>query len=716
MDELEKINVEETAHDVITVEEIVHDVINVVPHDGKPITKMAISPKSKYIVTYSQEDKSFVGWSQKQEGNSSPDNIDNNLPIYDKHASPEYYFQSYMDFKASDEMIIILNKDLFELSIIPYWKVLIGIYTFQYWKLLLDVNEKEINTEEIKLNFSKNLTVININGTLYIYSNKMKKMNVPIGDIDDNSVQDFGIVDDYIITTSNGNINIHSWRQNLKKSIDLNSLLESKEDSDIDFTHIEFMDNKVFLYLYRNKQWITKEYDWKYFKTLLLEDLDINSSNLKGVINNKNIFCNIEKQFIAQKLTHGFNENQFIENYIIPSLKTCEIFQKIEEQNEYNLRLKSNDKIEKEIILETVLSSNETKEIVISSYNTKLKFEEWEHKKVNNNILIFIKIQKKEKNESFEIEEKGLFEMLEEIKRFIWSPKKWILNIWNLFDLGAYLLPTITSIIWLRAPEINVTSLASISCLLLDIKFLLFFRAFETFGIYFAIIIGVGRRIFSFLFILFLIIISFAHAFFILLEPKLDEFSENNPGDLNDSNNPWVLTTKYHQISEDGKINPNAVLVQEPDEYTNLFSNYANSLLAVYLFLIGDKNSLDAWQPKDNTVMIVLMVIFTLVIVVFLMNLFIGLLNMAIEKDNDRAFYLAQKAEILKDIELFYLLPHQRRRTDWFPDIIYYYADVGEIHKAKKKLMDEEALNEALNKSDLSEIIEEKFSKLLSQV
>lgn len=30
------------------------------------------------------------------------------------------------------------------------------------------------------------------------------------------------------------------------------------------------------------------------------------------------------------------------------------------------------------------------------------------------------------------------------------------------------------------------------------------------------------------------------------------------------------------------------------------------------------------------------------------MNLFIGLLNMAIEKDNDRAFYLAQKAEVSK--------------------------------------------------------------------
>src|ERR1044071_506923 len=154
-----------------------------------------------------------------------------------------------------------------------------------------------------------------------------------------------------------------------------------------------------------------------------------------------------------------------------------------------------------------------------------------------------------------------------------------------MIDLGAYLLPTITSIYWIRT-DIKDSSLISISCLLLDIKFLLFFRAFETFGIYFAIIIGVGRRIFSFLFILLLIIISFAHAFLTLLEPQ-SKFSENDQGDLKDPNNPWVLATKYHQTSEDGTINPNAVLVQEPDEYTNLFSNYANALFAMYLFLIG---------------------------------------------------------------------------------------------------------------------------------
>ncbi|GET58057.1 hypothetical protein GLOIN_2v1781805 [Rhizophagus irregularis DAOM 181602=DAOM 197198] len=63
------------------------------------------------------------------------------------------------------------------------------------------------------------------------------------------------------------------------------------------------------------------------------------------------------------------------------------------------------------------------------------------------------------------------------------------------------------------------------------------------------------------------------------------------------------------------------------------------------------------------------------------MNLFIGLLNMAIEKDNDRASYLVQKAEVIAEIELFYLLPHQRRWKTWFPEVIYYTV---EVEKARK--------------------------------
>jgi hypothetical protein len=64
------------------------------------------------------------------------------------------------------------------------------------------------------------------------------------------------------------------------------------------------------------------------------------------------------------------------------------------------------------------------------------------------------------------------------------------------------------------------------------------------------------------------------------------------------------------------------------------------------------------------------MAVFSFLIVIYLMNLFIGLLNMAIEQDNDRASYLVQKAEVIAEIELFYLLPHQRRWRIWFPEVM----------------------------------------------
>ncbi|CAG8664146.1 11686_t:CDS:2 [Rhizophagus irregularis] len=58
--------------------------IKEVPHNGKPITKIEISPQSRYIVTYSQEDKSFVGWCGKvskviQKKNSYVEYIKNNI-------------------------------------------------------------------------------------------------------------------------------------------------------------------------------------------------------------------------------------------------------------------------------------------------------------------------------------------------------------------------------------------------------------------------------------------------------------------------------------------------------------------------------------------------------------------------------------------------------------------------------------------------------------
>ncbi|CAB4398805.1 unnamed protein product [Rhizophagus irregularis] len=108
----------------------------------------------------------------------------------------------------------------------------------------------------------------------------------------------------------------------------------------------------------------------------------------------------------------------------------------------------------------------------------------------------------------------------------------------------------------------------------------------------------------------------------------------------------------------------------------------------MYLFLAGDSSALSNWAYIDNPSIAILIVLFSLLVVIYLMNLLIGLLNMEIGEDNNRVSYLIQKAEILAEIELFYLLPHQRRWETWFPEVIHYYADVDKTRIEIKRLIE----------------------------
>src|SRR6266498_3450793 len=108
-------------------------------------------------------------------------------------------------------------------------------------------------------------------------------------------------------------------------------------------------------------------------------------------------------------------------------------------------------------------------------------------------------------------------------------------------DFGAFLIPIITSLFWINGEKI--VFLVSISCLLLEFKFLLFLRAFESFGSYFIIMINVAKKIFSFLIVLLIILLSFAHAFWVLLKPNQNYDLDTPPPTNDDPNNPWSLTT-----------------------------------------------------------------------------------------------------------------------------------------------------------------------------
>ncbi|PKY49985.1 hypothetical protein RhiirA4_529172 [Rhizophagus irregularis] len=121
------------------------------------------------------------------------------------------------------------------------------------------------------------------------------------------------------------------------------------------------------------------------------------------------------------------------------------------------------------------------------------------------------------------------------------------------------------------------------------------------------------------------------------------EKSMNN----DDPNNPWNLAPTYSKVLDDGTTDSNPYIIQQPDENTNMFIDYRTALFAMYLFLTGDSSALSNWSYLKNPPLAILTFSFSLLIVVYLMNLFIGLLNNAIEKDNNRVSYLMQKAEVL---------------------------------------------------------------------
>ncbi|CAJ0857409.1 11092_t:CDS:2 [Entrophospora sp. SA101] len=201
---------------------------------------------------------------------------------------------------------------------------------------------------------------------------------------------------------------------------------------------------------------------------------------------------------------------------------------------------------------------------------------------------------------------------------------------------------------------------------------MLFLRAFAYFGRYFAIILGVARNVFSFLMILFIIILSFSHAFYILLKPIQEDYKFDIPDFIdNDPNNPWNLASKYFTyFKSDKSYNQNSIIVQQPDSNTNMFAHFHSSMLAMYNFLAGNSGAFGSWQLQDDPYLAILFVTFSFVVVIYLMNLFIGLLSNQIEKYNINEAFLAQKAKIIKEIELFYLLPNQRRWREWFPDLL----------------------------------------------
>ncbi|PKY30586.1 hypothetical protein RhiirB3_474883 [Rhizophagus irregularis] len=195
-----------------------------------------------------------------------------------------------------------------------------------------------------------------------------------------------------------------------------------------------------------------------------------------------------------------------------------------------------------------------------------------------------------------------------------------------------------------------------------------------------------------------------------------------------DPNNPWNLSPNYQVFENNTSINPSLFILQKPDENTNMFTTFATSFFATCLLLTGDTSSFSNWTYEENPTLMILMILFAFFMAIYILNVFITLFSEATEDHEDS--FLITRAEYLAKIELFYLLPFQRRSNRLFPEVIYYCANIDEARKKVKEMIDKgewninkiseskkklmEKLNIPLEKNILAEIQEMKnFSQNL---
>ncbi|CAI2168242.1 4418_t:CDS:2 [Funneliformis geosporum] len=264
--------------------------------------------------------------------------------------------------------------------------------------------------------------------------------------------------------------------------------------------------------------------------------------------------------------------------------------------------------------------------------------------------------------------------LLQEIRQMTCGMKNYWTSFFNYVDLASYCLPLATSLTVLMKVEPPIW-LIGFAVLCVWLNGLLKSRAFEATGKFIAIVIVVGKRIKTLLMTLFIIVLGFSNAMYILLREK----------------DPAGLVPKFSGTVTDNLGNSALIeMNQIPDKNTNMWQRFDYSILATYFFLGIGWDSVSGFDPDWS--LYIMMILFSLVTVIMLLNILIGLITEVFSGSLQvgRQAWLRQRAELVAELEILMLSPSHRQYPDWFPHLIYYEAHVDSIKNWKRKLELEE--------------------------
>ncbi|CAG8577314.1 7366_t:CDS:2, partial [Acaulospora colombiana] len=216
-------------------------------------------------------------------------------------------------------------------------------------------------------------------------------------------------------------------------------------------------------------------------------------------------------------------------------------------------------------------------------------------------------------------------------------------SVYNYLDLARSILPMVVAkkfIFDFEAQDQPSDGLRGAAMLFIYVDLILHFRVFRPIGIPIFMILEIFRKVWWIIVIMGVMVFSFAHIFHLLLK----------------------------------------------DENSN-YQQFGLSLVSIYFILIGQYDSVNVEKTNNITITILLMV-FSFFTAILLLNVLIAIMADVVRETETTGIraWLKQKAEVIAEIEMYMMTPAQRKKKDYFPSLIYYYANPDKIKAYKKRM------------------------------
>ncbi|RUS21628.1 hypothetical protein BC937DRAFT_92039 [Endogone sp. FLAS-F59071] len=235
-----------------------------------------------------------------------------------------------------------------------------------------------------------------------------------------------------------------------------------------------------------------------------------------------------------------------------------------------------------------------------------------------------------------------------ELRLLIHMRLNYFLSFYKLLNGAAVVMPWIISLNGIVNNARGPSRFTAFTILILWANFLQQCRIYRTIGLFANVIISVVWSLRSFMLIMLVIVLGFSHA----------------------------LWTALADISVPGG--------------PNHYNTFPNSIKYTYYWLTGDTSAIGTFDGVDLAAD-VFRVLFSLITVIILLNLLIAMLNDSFNKATEisEKSYLLQLAQVLADVEIFFLLPSERKKI-WFADELYFEVNMSRIKQWNKKLGDDD--------------------------